>query len=159
LESLLWHPYSAIYQAKTGDFKLNDDVVISEISNQRLCMMKPPRSPIPTRFNVTQIVHDFAKSMQLSVLVTNHLIMCNTSGDLLLVDFILESETSSPILLSIEYQNGVKRRQNMTSYMKLVESACHTAIGVNLATYLLTITDSSDSSNFTDSSVTAQLIS
>jgi hypothetical protein len=49
LESFIWHPYCVPYRPQTGDFRLNDNTVLEDMSTPclnsqpYLRMLKPPR--------------------------------------------------------------------------------------------------------------------
>jgi hypothetical protein len=138
LEAFLWHPYSATYQPTTNDFKLNDSSIYAR--NPALYLVSPPRSSnIPPHFNVGQIVEHWADSMGLQVRVTNHLVICSQSRDLLLVDYILEAN-SEVVLLSIEYVPTGENSYEMADYMSMIKSVCMHAMGTSPRAYVLTIT-------------------
>jgi hypothetical protein len=143
LEEFLWHPYSATYQASTDDFKMNDSRMYLE--DPRMYVVTPPRllQKMPLHFNVSEIVHHWARDMGLHVRIYNHIVICHHSKNLLLVDYILESQfdRNTIVLLSVEYNadETTAAPPDMAAYMTLVTSICRTTMGMSPKAYLLTI--------------------
>jgi hypothetical protein len=143
LEEFLWHPHSATYQPSTDDFKMNNTLMYLE--DPRMYFVTPPRSlqHMPPHFNVSEIVHRWARDMGLHVRIYNHIVISQHSRDLLLVDYILESKLdgNTLALLSIEYKVDDKayRPKDMATYMSLIMSTCLATMGRSPKAYLLTL--------------------
>jgi hypothetical protein len=139
LEAFLWHPYSAAYQPCTKDFKLNDFSICTHTPS--LYIVSPPRNihgNIPPHFDIQEIVSKWMTSMALQLRVSNHIVICNQSKDLFLIDYILES-ASEMVLLSIEYSPNDENLHHMLEYMAMVKSICRCTMGISPKIYLLSI--------------------
>jgi hypothetical protein len=122
LETLLWHPYSATHQGR-GEFRLNDDTMSPR--GVPVYIAKPPRhqNTIPAHVDIKALVYAWAASREFKPTVANHLIMCQKTRDVLLIDYILET-TADIILLSIDYIGDCSEHQQMIAYMKRVKKIC-----------------------------------
>jgi hypothetical protein len=143
LEEFLWHPHSATYQPRTDDFKMNDTLMY--LGDPLMYFVAPPRSLqyMPLHFNLSEIVHRWAYDMGLHVRIYNHIVISQHSRDLLLVDYILESQLdrNTLALLSIEYNvdDQAHPPQDMATYMSLIMSTCLATMGRSPKAYILTL--------------------
>jgi hypothetical protein len=140
LATFLWHPYSATYRPQWRDFRLNDATVM-DYSKGPLQVVSPPRcmQHMPRNFDILEIVKEWACMRGMRVRVINHLVVCEQSRDMMLVDFVLEHGQELVLLCTEYHPDASVQKQEMLHYMTLIRDACSSTMGMSVRTDVLSI--------------------
>jgi hypothetical protein len=140
LECFIWHPYCAVYHERDQEFRLNDITPV-ETLREEMRMVYPPRSTadIPLHFDIHEIVRRWAHSNQWCIRVVNHMVICHHSGDLMLVDYILERDMEISLVCIDCHSGQIPDESRMMGYMRLIKSICVESIGIIPISYVLCI--------------------
>lgn len=131
----MWHPYSIRFVPNVDEFVLNDNSLVR--NEKAFSMSVPPRvqdiDTMPEEFDLTEIVRKWAKNKRLTMMADNHVVVCESSGRIYLIDYLMENAQGiHTIHVYYAPNRGGARLQEMQAYVREVKHICETRMKIDI---------------------------
>jgi hypothetical protein len=152
IESFMWHPYSIRFVPNIDGFVLNDNSLAE--SEHAFSMSVPPRvqdiNTMPEDFDLHEIVHRWARHKKLRIVADNHVVVCESTGNIYLIDYLMEDEAGiHTIHMYYSPQRGGRRLKEMMTYVTEMKDICQNKMKIQVQCSIICVYGTSSPKTYT----------